>query len=244
MDKKNFMGGMNQDDSDRIIPQNDYRLALNISNSIKEDSDFGELTNVKGARLIDNPNFNTNVNAQVIGSWEDELEKKVYYFVHDYRFNSNGTQTKNHAIYYYDINADEIKLVLKNRRLNFNKAFPINHIGKIGNYLFWTDGVNSPKKLDVIKAENGDYDSYTDDYFLEAYSKPPLKVITAISKTNEQQKTNNVRGKLWQFKYRWIYYDDTKSTFSPISKLAVPANQYIGNISKLRAQCVCVFRQV
>ncbi len=223
------MGGMNQDDSDRIIPQNDYRLALNVSNSIKEDNDFGEVTNIKGARLIDNPNFDTNANAQVIGSWEDELEKKVYYFVHNVEFSSSGQIQIKHAIYYYDINTDSVKLVLKSRKLNFNKAHTINHIGKIGNYLCWTDGVNSPKKLDIVKAENGDYDNYTDDYFLEFYSKPPMDVIIATSKTNEQQKTNNVKGKLWQWKYRWIYYDDTKSTFSPISKIYAPANQYVGS---------------
>ena len=229
MDKKTFMGGMNQDDSDRIIPQNDYRLALNVSNSIKEDSDVGEISNIKGARLIDNPNFQTNANAQVIGSWEDELEKKVYYFVHNVVFSNNSSLAIKHAIYYYDINTDTVKLVLRSRLLNFNKAHTINHVGKIGNYLLWTDGVNSPKKLDVVKAQNGDYDNYTNDYFLELYSKPPMDVITAVSKTNENQKTNNVKGKLWQFKYRWIYYDDTKSTFSPISKIYASQNQYVGS---------------
>lgn len=229
MEKKNFMGGMNVDDSDRIIPQNDYRFALNVSNSIKEDSDFGEITNIKGARKVINENFTNNANAQVIGSWEDVLDKKVYYFVHNILITPPFNISKKHAIFYYDINTDEIVLVLESSFLNFNKAHMIYHVGKIDKYLFWTDGVNPPRKLDVEKAINGDYDNYTDDYFLEVYSKPPMLVINAESKTNSQQKTNNVKGKLWQFKYRWIYYDDTKSTFSPISKIYAPANQYSGS---------------
>ena len=80
------------------------------------------------------------LNAQVIGSWEDVLDKKVYYFVHNILITPPFNISKKHAIFYYDINTDEIVLVLESSFLNFNKAHMIYHVGKIDKYLFWTDG--------------------------------------------------------------------------------------------------------
>ena len=221
IDKKNFMGGMNQDDSDRVIPQNDYRFALNISNSEKENTDNGEVVNVKG---VNEPVFLANLPNginKVIGSWEDELNGIVYYFVH------NDNQL--HSIFILNTIANEVDKLITNSFLNFNVSKTINHINRIDKYLMWVDAVGSPKKLDIEKAKNGDYDNYTDDYFLEMYSKPPMIPIFAQSKTDFTQKSNNVKGNLWQWQYRWIYYDNTKSTFSPISKIYAPTNEYVGN---------------
>ena len=51
--KNTFMGSkMNKDVDSRIVPNNEYRHATNISVSRSEDSDVGALENIKGNEIL------------------------------------------------------------------------------------------------------------------------------------------------------------------------------------------------
>ena len=77
-------GKMNKDLDERIIPNGQYRDALNIQVSTSEGSDVGTVQNILGNALL-----NTDINGVNVvgGSWDcvgavaDEKNDKLYWFV-------------------------------------------------------------------------------------------------------------------------------------------------------------------
>ena len=80
--KHNFTGGkMNKDLDERLIPNGQYRDAMNIQVSTSDGSDIGTVQNILG---------NTEIGAGIIGSsWEcvgsiaDEKNDTLYSFITD-----------------------------------------------------------------------------------------------------------------------------------------------------------------
>ena len=78
--KHNFMKGkMNKDLDERLIPNGEYRDAMNIQVSTSEGSDVGTVQNVLGNSLIKGQEF-IGENATCVGSIADEKNNKLYYF--------------------------------------------------------------------------------------------------------------------------------------------------------------------
>ena len=78
--KHQFTGGkMNKDLDERLVPNGEYRDALNIQVSTSEDSDVGTVQNILGNSLIAGQDF-IDVNAVCVGSIADEKNDKLYYF--------------------------------------------------------------------------------------------------------------------------------------------------------------------
>jgi len=77
--KNSFLKGrMNQDLDSRILPQGEYREAINLLLSRSEGSTVGEFENILG-----NTNVGTiasNKKAHVIGNCVDETNNRVYLF--------------------------------------------------------------------------------------------------------------------------------------------------------------------
>lgn len=92
------------------------------------------------------------------------------------------------------------------------------------------------------------YDTYIPTLRIEDLlfiATPPTDSPLIKYETNSALLTNNLRGNLYQFAYRWIYVDYRKSVFSPASKVEVPegdekadgkANDDISTNNKLRVQ--------
>ena len=79
--KHNFTGGkMNKDLDERLVPNGEYRDAMNIQVSTSEGSDVGTVQNILGNSLILGQNF-INKNAYCVGSIADEKNDKLYYFI-------------------------------------------------------------------------------------------------------------------------------------------------------------------
>lgn len=84
-------GRMNKDLDERLIPNGEYRDALNIQVSSSEGSDAGAIENVLGNEKV----FDLGLtNATCIGTAKDPLSKKIYWFV---------TSDELNGIYEYDI---------------------------------------------------------------------------------------------------------------------------------------------
>jgi hypothetical protein len=84
-------GRMNKDLDERLIPNGEYRDALNIQISSSEGSDAGAIENVLGNEKV----FDLGLtNATCIGTAKDTLNKKIYWFV---------TSEELNGIYEYDI---------------------------------------------------------------------------------------------------------------------------------------------
>tara|TARA_Y100001963_G_scaffold21719_1_gene28105 strand:- start:12867 stop:21989 length:9123 start_codon:yes stop_codon:yes gene_type:complete len=83
--KHNFVQGkMNKDLDERLVPNGQYRDALNIQVSTSEDSEIGTIQNILGNSLVPGQDF-IHDNATCVGSIADEKNDKLYWFI------SNGT---------------------------------------------------------------------------------------------------------------------------------------------------------
>ena len=89
--KHNFLKGrMNKDLDERLVPNGEYRDALNIEISTSEDSNTGAVQNVKGNAKVtvldqDGNNFmNTSIssNAITVGTCVDDSQSKIYNLIH------------------------------------------------------------------------------------------------------------------------------------------------------------------
>ena len=79
--KHEFTGGrMNKDLDERLVPNGEYRDAMNIKVSTSDGSDVGTVQNILGNSLVPGQGFIV-VGADCVGSISDEKNDKLYYFV-------------------------------------------------------------------------------------------------------------------------------------------------------------------
>jgi hypothetical protein len=78
----NFTGGrMNKDIDDRLLPENEYRNAVNLQISKSENSDVGTLQTILGNELVLDFNELTEAtNLECIGYFVDTANNRVFYF--------------------------------------------------------------------------------------------------------------------------------------------------------------------
>ena len=155
-------------------------------------------------------------NNKCIGSYANESAGKLYSFI----YNSNG----DHTITEYDNNLNNISIVLQGSYLNFQEYDYINGCGIAGgNLLYWTDGVNPPRSIDIIKAKTGDY--YTDSVSISLAKPPPQELIRAEygNDTSILAASNRLKNQLFQFRYLYVYEDNSRSAWSSYSALAYPS---------------------
>lgn len=180
----------------------------------------------KGNRKIANvlPQYDN----QCIGAFYDELKQRVFYFnCNSYIF---------HGIYMYDIELDTISKVLLNYTdsqedlFDFDADYPIASVNILyrteedGDILIWTDRNNRPMGVN-IKDALAEY--YGDDWkasYLTIAKPMPLIPPVCSYEDDATITLNNFRKKLYQFRYRWIYRNLEKSTWSPYSKIPAPLN--------------------
>lgn len=167
---------------------------------------------------------------QCIGSHYDELKQRVFYF----NYNSAGYN----GIYVYDMKTNAIAPLLisyvdsAEDLFGFDPKYPIASANILyrteedGDILLWTDRLNRPMKINIKDAtvSGKTYGSSWKKSYLTVARPMPLisPLCTYYNDTNVA--INNLRSKLYMFRYRWVYKDNTKSTWGPWSKLFAPAN--------------------
>ena len=156
--KNTFLQGkMNKDLDERLIPNGQYRDALNVEVSTSEGSDVGTVKNILGNQRVENL---VGSNFKCVGSVADEKNNKLYWFISKYNVD---------AILEYDANNDIAKYVLVDIYAGTSKAVLkffgniITGINIIDNLLFWTDNQGEPKKIniDTCKAGTTGIDAHT-----------------------------------------------------------------------------------
>ena len=79
--KHNFTGGkMNKDLDERLVPNGEYRDAMNIQVSTSEGSDVGTVQNILGNSLVGGQG-NISGDTHCVGSIADEKNDKLYWFI-------------------------------------------------------------------------------------------------------------------------------------------------------------------
>jgi hypothetical protein len=216
-DRKNFTGRLNSDIDERLFSldkfRGDYSDAYNCLILSAIDSGIGLVKGFKGTTEV-TTSYSTVAAKKVIGKCVDLPNYKIYYFV------SCATSTSNHAIYEVDVQTRVVTQVIKSSILNFTDTMRITAANVVdGKYLLYTDTVNEPRNINIVRAKAGEL---TTEIQILAAKQPPLeepKDVTPL--TNFTFTGNNIRGNFFQFKYRYVYKDNTKSTFSPISEISI-----------------------
>jgi len=146
-------GKMNKDLDERLVPNGEYRDALNIRVSTSDASDVGALNNILGNKKIF-PNtfrlngvpFNFNPNAQCVGAVSDEQNNCFYWFI------QNAADSD--LIVKWDVaNEVAIPVLVDNFStggvLKFQRDTLITGINVVEGFLFWTDNYSEPKKINI-----------------------------------------------------------------------------------------------
>ena len=157
---------MNQDMDARIIPNGQYRSALNVSISRSESADVGALETVLGTLEITDFGL-TDCNLKAIGHFMDVSNDRIFVFITNYN-DSSPTRLTNKTgafsnvesyIAYFDTNTNIGSLIVGGGWLNFSKTHPIHGINLLEDLLFWTDNRNQPRKINVSYAISNPYTS-------------------------------------------------------------------------------------
>ena len=165
--KNTFLKGkMNQDLDSRILPNGEYREAINLAISRSEGSTVGEFENILGNEKI--ASFSSIVNGSVIGKYVDETKNVVYLLVTNCTAVNNGprcgTDKKSGIFKVYLETPYVVAPLVFGNFLNFSKNFPVTGINLVDDFLFWTDNYNQPRKINVASAEDN-YVSETNQYY-------------------------------------------------------------------------------
>ena len=80
--KRNFLKGkMNKDLDERLVPNGEYRDALNVEITTSEDSDVGSVQNVKGNEYIETVDYTLSSSAISVGNYVDKKNSCAYNFI-------------------------------------------------------------------------------------------------------------------------------------------------------------------
>ena len=156
--KRQFGGGaMNKDLDERIVPNGQYRDALNIQVSSSEASDVGAVQNILGNRRpYGSALSNLGNNPECVGVHVNSKTEMIYWFI--------ASDSKS-LILEYDQTLNVVSPILVDTQgiLNFSTSFKIHGINIIDNLLFWSDNKTEPKKINIDKWKvyNASNSSYT-----------------------------------------------------------------------------------
>ena len=247
--KNNFLQGkMNQDLDERLIPNGQYRDALNIEVSTSEEAGAGTAQNILG-NTLSSGDILIYDHCECIGSIADEKNNKLYWFVHcndrdaiiEYDELLNRSQTILCDMFYLAGATDGSNPPLEQFLKFSNKK--ITGINIIDDFLFWTDGNNEPKKVNIRKAKekqktlgtgNGQTINHHSRYWgldsspfireehLTVIKKKPL--LAPKVKINFSSVTKTASNRIFErafvrFCTRYKYADGEYSAYSPFTQV-------------------------
>lgn len=229
LDKTFIAGKMNKDIDERLIPDGEYLDALNVTIDTSQGSTIGAVQNSRGNDKMSDIATVTGlavVNARAIGAVAYEAQNLIYWLVTSDNFD---------AIFEYNQLTDITTKVLLSTtgQLNFNKNYcvtGINYIpafGDLGPFLFWSDGLNPPRRINIARAKSWSDDDPRIDLDTQVILRPPLNAPKIYLKTDgDPETTNNIERKFLYFAYRYKYVDNQYSSLSPFSGVAFQGDTF------------------
>ena len=223
--KNTFLAGkMNKSLDDRILPQGEYRDALNVQVTKAEGPDVGVIHNIEGNSIVASLGLGNGYH--VIGSFFDEKNNVIYWFVtdnnHSYIYKFDKT--------FYDENPTNqagattriVSSESPNNWLNFNTANKITGINLLEDLLFWTDGLNQPRRINVTRADGSYYDSEIKVSVAKyaPYLPPQITSTTASDFYDENITSKRIEEEFVRFAYRYKFKDNEYSIISPFTPVS------------------------
>ena len=218
-------GKMNKDFDERLVPNGQYRDAMNVQVTTSEGSDVGTVQNVLGNQRVDIggvPNGFT-----CVASIADEKNNTIYWFISS--DNVDAIMQYNEETGYSPVFIDTLG-VLK---------FPtrtITGINIIDDLLFWTDNFNEPRKINITRSVKGTIgtinnpvhtklvvndvvtsDDVTEDHITVVKKKPTSSPNIKINVGPSAPKPSLFEKILSRFAIRYKYEDGEYSAFGPFT---------------------------
>ncbi len=148
--KNNFIRSkMNKDLDARLIPNGEYRNAINAQISRSEGEGVGTLENILGNEVVATIEASLP-NLVCIGNFVDEENNFIYMFFTD-NYSSSYSSSANNFIYRFNASSSPqvAEKLVQGSFLNFSTQSPIFGINLLENLLFFTDNRNQPRKINV-----------------------------------------------------------------------------------------------
>lgn len=176
-------GRMNKDVDDRIVPGGEYREARNVIITNSEGSDAGAVQRMKGFTEVADfgPDFVT------IHMLPDNSRNLLYIWLAP---SGNKKISKIVAV----SESGSVVTLVEGEFLNFPNESATVHANILEEYLFWVDGLNQPRVIDIVKALEGAQNSvpyYTEEHHISVAKYNPYKVARAIT-INEYKDSSSV----------------------------------------------------
>jgi len=128
-------------------------------------------------------------------------------------------------------NVDVLGFTEHNKITSINIYNRDSQLGE-GDLLYFLDSLGRPTVMDIMRFKAGEYNPITRD-ILDVAKKPPLSVMPCLYGNDTTRHNNNLRNKLFRFKYRYVYDNNEKSTCSPISSVPLPVNVLDNNYTNV-----------
>jgi len=224
---RNFLKGvMNKDVDERLLADGQYRDALNIDAITSEGSDAGTVRNIAGNREVadlGNAAGEPAVNARTIGAVTSDIDNIIYWFV---------TSDNYDGIYEYNETTGDSNRILQSStgQLNFSKDYIITGLNYIDGFLYWTDDLNPPRKINISTVREWTVSDPRIDDYISVIVAPPLRA-PSIEMLLPSDESTNMEDKFLQFATRYKYSDDQYSALSPFSPTAFIPGDYVFNFA-------------
>lgn len=234
---------MNKTVDERLVPAGEYIDALNIRLGSTEATEMGAVENSLGNTILTNVQFLNNPlssSAKTIGVYEDGINETLYWFVNDENNVSSPTGKVDMILSFNTTTGSIIYHVISTEVLNFDKKYLITGINKIENLLFFTDNLNPPRVINVMKNPAyaipvGGYDTVLEEEDISVILKPPgyEDFNTSLGQVSPlgtpyiepkmiQGQENYMETRFLSFAYRYRYSD---GGYSAISLFTTPVFQ-------------------
>jgi len=186
---------VNPDIDDRVIKPNQARMAKNLRFSVSSTDE-----NLSGGILV---NGNTKLNFvpppginKVIGTCHDYEKQLIFFALYNELRVIDEPSTFRHGI--YQIENDVVTLIVEGRWLNFKPDMDVS-IDYVDNKIYWTDGENQPKMINILKAtgkliEDGNVIEYPNSFQEWMYTqiKRPGALPLIIAKLDSVNQTQQI----------------------------------------------------
>jgi len=226
--KNNFLKSkMNKDMDNRLVPAGEYRDAVNLNTSRSEGSNVGTVENLLGNRLSYLTKlYDGDENTITIGALPDEKGNRIFWFVTNFTDTVAVPKapyaTSRCAILMHRENETTQPIVLvQGHFLNFSKNHLITGINLVENLLFWTDGFNQPRRINVEAILSGERTYITEEQLSIIRYSPYLapKVENLFKRTDTGNINDYLLDKFVRLSYRYKFKDNEYSIIAPFTQI-------------------------
>lgn len=222
---------INSDAHERLLKNGELKDAVNVTLGESGGGTSGVLKNVKGTipgRPTTLSDLIPGAFCIVVGEVSDSQRGYIYYFVSCEQDPAN----KRNYIFRYDVNTNRYIIALADIRLKFSRHIKADVLngdfqmdGVLQTILYFTDGDNPPRKINIDRAIAGDYNGLSNsrwEFSVNTIKAAPLYPPVVSFEDDSSIPHNNFKNKPYQFATQIVYRDGEESALSPYSKLAKP----------------------